>query len=186
MHTACSRRAHVLDADVAVVTQGPGNLGTGTRWGFSGVAAGEARERRRRPERPPGRVAAGLRRGPATAAPRRLAPLADRLRPGGADAGGRRVPDLAAIPWHWALAASGRAAGRRRLVAPVGRHRAVQDAVDGLMAALSRLPGAAVARWAAAWTTTPPPSWPRPPPGGTPPHAARVTPAPLTVTTIDH
>jgi hypothetical protein len=32
----------VLDADVVVVAQGPGNLGTGTRWGFSGVAAGEA------------------------------------------------------------------------------------------------------------------------------------------------
>ena len=32
----------VLEADVAVVAQGPGNLGTGTRWGFSGVAAGEA------------------------------------------------------------------------------------------------------------------------------------------------
>lgn len=32
----------VLKADVAVVVQGPGNLGTGTRWGFSGVAAGEA------------------------------------------------------------------------------------------------------------------------------------------------
>jgi Protein of unknown function (DUF3866) len=32
----------VLDADVVVVTQGPGNLGTGTRWGFSGVSAGEA------------------------------------------------------------------------------------------------------------------------------------------------
>lgn len=32
----------VLEADVAVVSQGPGNLGTGTRWGFSGVAAGEA------------------------------------------------------------------------------------------------------------------------------------------------
>jgi hypothetical protein len=32
----------VLGADVAIVTQGPGNLGTGTRWGFSGVAAGEA------------------------------------------------------------------------------------------------------------------------------------------------
>lgn len=32
----------VMGADVAVVTQGPGNLGTGTRWGFSGVAAGEA------------------------------------------------------------------------------------------------------------------------------------------------
>ncbi len=32
----------VLGADVTVVAQGPGNLGTGTRWGFSGVAAGEA------------------------------------------------------------------------------------------------------------------------------------------------
>ncbi|MFL6069659.1 MAG: DUF3866 family protein [Actinomycetes bacterium] len=32
----------VLGADIAIVTQGPGNLGTGTRWGFSGVAAGEA------------------------------------------------------------------------------------------------------------------------------------------------
>jgi hypothetical protein len=32
----------VLDADVAVVTQGPGNLGVGTPWGFSGVAAGDA------------------------------------------------------------------------------------------------------------------------------------------------
>jgi len=32
----------VLAADIAVVAQGPGNLGTGTRWGFSGVAAGEA------------------------------------------------------------------------------------------------------------------------------------------------
>jgi hypothetical protein len=33
---------HVLRADVAVVAQGPGNLGTGTRWGFSGVSVGEA------------------------------------------------------------------------------------------------------------------------------------------------
>ncbi|MFV2101520.1 DUF3866 family protein [Micromonospora sp. LOL_024] len=33
---------HVLGADVAVVAQGPGNLGTGTPWGFSGVAVGEA------------------------------------------------------------------------------------------------------------------------------------------------
>jgi len=32
----------VLGADVAVVSQGPGNLGTGTRWGYSGVAVGEA------------------------------------------------------------------------------------------------------------------------------------------------
>jgi hypothetical protein len=33
---------HVLAADLAVVAPGPGNLGTGTRWGYSGVAAGEA------------------------------------------------------------------------------------------------------------------------------------------------
>ena len=32
----------VVEADVAVVVQGPGNLGTGTRWGFSGTAVGEA------------------------------------------------------------------------------------------------------------------------------------------------
>ncbi len=31
----------VWDADVVVVTQGPGNLGVGTPWGFSGVAVGE-------------------------------------------------------------------------------------------------------------------------------------------------
>lgn len=42
VHTALLAARHVLDADLAVVVQGPGNLGTGTRWGFSGVAAGEA------------------------------------------------------------------------------------------------------------------------------------------------
>ncbi|MBX6768772.1 MAG: DUF3866 family protein, partial [Actinomadura rubrobrunea] len=42
VHTGLLAARLVLDADVAVVAQGPGNLGTGTRWGFSGVAAGEA------------------------------------------------------------------------------------------------------------------------------------------------
>jgi Protein of unknown function (DUF3866) len=42
VHTGLLAARHVLAADVAVVAQGPGNLGTGTRWGFSGVAAGEA------------------------------------------------------------------------------------------------------------------------------------------------
>jgi len=41
-HTGLLAARHVLDADIAVVAQGPGNLGTGTRWGFSGVAAGDA------------------------------------------------------------------------------------------------------------------------------------------------
>jgi hypothetical protein len=42
VHTGLLAARHVVGADVAVVAQGPGNLGTGTRWGFSGVAAGEA------------------------------------------------------------------------------------------------------------------------------------------------
>ncbi|TYP89116.1 DUF3866 family protein [Blastococcus xanthinilyticus] len=42
LHTGLLAARHVLGADLAVVTQGPGNLGTGTPWGFSGVAAGEA------------------------------------------------------------------------------------------------------------------------------------------------
>jgi len=42
LHSGLLAARHVLGADMAVVTQGPGNLGTGTRWGFSGVAAGEA------------------------------------------------------------------------------------------------------------------------------------------------
>jgi hypothetical protein len=42
VHTGLLAARHVLAADIAVVAPGPGNLGTGTRWGFSGVAAGEA------------------------------------------------------------------------------------------------------------------------------------------------
>ncbi len=42
VHTGLLAARHVLGAGLIVVAQGPGNLGTGTRWGFSGVAAGEA------------------------------------------------------------------------------------------------------------------------------------------------
>jgi len=42
LHSGLLAARLALDADVVVVTQGPGNLGTGTRWGFSGVNAGEA------------------------------------------------------------------------------------------------------------------------------------------------
>lgn len=42
VHSGLLAARWVARADVAVVIQGPGNLGTGTRWGFSGVAAGEA------------------------------------------------------------------------------------------------------------------------------------------------
>jgi len=42
LHSGLLAARHVLGAEMAVVAQGPGNLGTGTRWGFSGVAAGDA------------------------------------------------------------------------------------------------------------------------------------------------
>lgn len=42
LHSGLLAARHVLHADVAVVVQGPGNVGTGTTWGYTGVAAGEA------------------------------------------------------------------------------------------------------------------------------------------------
>ena len=42
VHSGLLTARHAVGADLAIVTQGPGNLGTGTRWGYSGVAAGEA------------------------------------------------------------------------------------------------------------------------------------------------
>ena len=42
VHTGLLAARQVLGAEVAVVAPGPGNLGGGTRWGFSGVASGEA------------------------------------------------------------------------------------------------------------------------------------------------
>ncbi|GAA1487741.1 DUF3866 family protein [Brachybacterium sacelli] len=42
VHSALLGAKHVVRADVAVVIQGPGNLGTGTGWGFSGIEAAES------------------------------------------------------------------------------------------------------------------------------------------------
>ena len=42
LHSGLLAARLALDAELVVVAQGPGNLGTGTRWGFSGVTAGEA------------------------------------------------------------------------------------------------------------------------------------------------
>jgi hypothetical protein len=42
LHSGLLAARHVLGADIAVVIQGPGNVGTGTPWGYTGVAAGEA------------------------------------------------------------------------------------------------------------------------------------------------
>jgi len=42
VHSGLLAARFAVGADAAIVAQGPGNLGTGTKWGFSGVAAGEA------------------------------------------------------------------------------------------------------------------------------------------------
>ncbi len=92
VHTGLLAARHVVGADVVVVSQGPGNLGTGTRWGFSGTSAGEAVN------------AAGTLRGrpvcslrdlggrPPRAAPRRVAPQPHGIRTRRARAGRRRRP----------------------------------------------------------------------------------------------
>jgi hypothetical protein len=41
VHAGLLAARHALRTDIAVVAQGPGNLGTGTPWGFSGVEVGE-------------------------------------------------------------------------------------------------------------------------------------------------
>jgi hypothetical protein len=42
LHSALLAAKHVAQADVVICIQGPGNLGSDTTWGFSGVAVGEA------------------------------------------------------------------------------------------------------------------------------------------------
>jgi hypothetical protein len=131
VHTGLLAARHVLGADVAVVTQGPGNLGTGTRWGFSGVAAGEALN-----------AAAAL--GGRPVACLRVSEADPRARHRGVS--------------HHSLTAYGRVALARADVAvPLlegvfgaevraqasalgARHRLVEVAVDGLDAALAGLP----------------------------------------------
>ena len=132
VHTGLLAARHVLRADVAIVTQGPGNLGTGTPWGFSGVAAGETinavgalggravgalrisgadpRERHR-----------GVSHHSATAFGRVALAPADLVVPEGLDAelDAQVRADLAALP---------------------PRHRVVRVAADGLLAALRASP----------------------------------------------
>ncbi len=42
IHGGLIAARHALSADVVIVAQGPGGLGTGTAWGFSGTSVGEA------------------------------------------------------------------------------------------------------------------------------------------------
>lgn len=134
LHSGLLAARHVLAADVTVVVQGPGNLGSGTRWGFSGVAAGEA-------------VNAAAVLGGRPVAALRVSQADGRDRHHGVS--------------HHSLTAYGRVAlasadvvlpllegglGSRvraqaeGLCAPTGRHRLVEVPVDGLREALEDCP----------------------------------------------
>ncbi len=47
VHSGLLTARHAVGADVAIVAQGPGNLGTGTKWGYSGRGGRRGRQRRR-------------------------------------------------------------------------------------------------------------------------------------------
>jgi len=131
VHSGLLAARHVLGADVAVVTQGPGNLGTGTRWGFSGVSSGEAVN------------AVGVLAGRAIAS-LRISEADPRPRHRGIS--------------HHSLTAYGRVAllpadvvvprldgelgdeVRRAAAALADKHRLVEVSVDGLVEAMSQVP----------------------------------------------
>jgi hypothetical protein len=154
VHTGLLAARHVLDADLVVVAQGPGNLGTGTRWGFSGVAAGEALNAAATLG---GRPVASLRVSGADARERHLgvshhsstaygrvalAPC-DVVVPDFAASLPGTPQDLLAEPGTgaWQALADRVGAQVAALVAPQGRHRAVRvTADDALLDALRGSP----------------------------------------------
>jgi hypothetical protein len=131
LHTGLLAARLVLDADVAVVAQGPGNLGTGTRWGFSGVAAGEAVNAIATLS---GRPVASLRISDADARPRHRGVSHHSLTAYG------RVALVAADVVVPVLESPLREQVDRDLDVLRERHRIVQVIVDGLEAAMLRLP----------------------------------------------
>ncbi|QGQ19339.1 DUF3866 family protein [Cellulomonas sp. JZ18] len=145
VHTGLLAARHVVGADLAVVAQGPGNLGTGTRWGFSGVAAGEAVNAAGVLG---GRPVASLRVSGADPRERHLGVSHHSLTAYGRvalAAADVPVPVLADLPGTpadltapadpdaWAELAHRVEEQTTRLVAPVGRHRAHRVTADGTL-----------------------------------------------------
>ena len=138
VHSGLLAARHVVGADLVVVAQGPGNLGTGTRWGFSGVAAGEA-------------VNAAAVLGGRPVASLRVSGVDARERHRGVShhsltAYGRvaLAPADVVVPvFDGELAALGERVSTQAAVlgAPTGQHRLVRVAADaGLRAALAAAP----------------------------------------------
>jgi hypothetical protein len=134
LHSGLLAARHVLGADVVVVTQGPGNLGTGTRWGFSGVACGEAVNAIGTLG---GRAVASLRVSDADPRPRHRGVSHHSMTAYGRVAllpADVVVPDLPGELGAEVLSAA------RQLCEPHGRHRLVEQPLDGLMDALRASP----------------------------------------------
>jgi hypothetical protein len=131
LHTGLLAARWVLGADIAVVTQGPGNLGTGTRWGFSGVAAGEA-------------VNAAAVLGGRPVAALRISAVDPRARHRGVSHHSLTAyARVALAPADVVVPALGGALGeavRRDLAGFPERHRLVEVALDGLRDALEQVP----------------------------------------------
>jgi len=131
VHTGLLAARHVLGADVAVVAQGPGNLGTGTRWGFSGVACGEAVNA---VAVLGGRPVASLRISEADPRPRHRGVSHHSLTSYGRVALARADVVVPELPGDFGRLVAAQAA-------PLGeRHQLVPVPVDGLMETLARCP----------------------------------------------
>ena len=134
VHSGLLAARLVARADVTVVAQGPGNLGTGTRWGFSGVSAGEALN-----------AAAVLRGRPVAAL--RVSQADPRERHRGVShhsltALGRvaLAPSDVVVPLLPGEFGDRVRAQAAVLALPSGRHRLVETDVEGLRAALEASP----------------------------------------------
>ena len=132
IHTGLLAARQVLRADVAIVTQGPGNLGTGTPWGFSGTAAGETINAAAVLG---GRPIGSLRISDADARPRHRGISHHSLTAYGRVA---LAPAELVVPEGLPPALAEKV--ERALEALRPRHRVVAVAVDGLDAALRALP----------------------------------------------
>lgn len=137
LHTGLLAAHLVCDAELAVVIQGPGNLGTGTRWGFSGVAAGEAVNA---VATLGGRPVAGLRVSGADPRSRHRGLSHHSLTAYGRVALAAADVVIPRLPTGLAELDAEIRIQAEVLGAPQGRHRLVDVATDGLLEALRACP----------------------------------------------
>lgn len=137
LHTGLLAAHLVCGAELAVVIQGPGNLGTGTRWGFSGVAVGEAVNA---VATLGGRPVAGLRVSGADPRPRHRGLSHHSLTAYGRVALASADVVIPRLPTGLAELDAEMRIQAEVLGVPQGRHRLIDVATDGLLEALRACP----------------------------------------------